>query len=251
MNRASAGVVSGSYVVNIAESERYLNAIGTPEEAQVLLEESCTNPHLRVRARNMPGVQVTNADSSQGDLTSFTLQINELGFEFGTGDTASNGFTQYIRQSVYTDPGVNITGSSVSQNGRLLTVNFSGMAPGLSAIFRIDLDPVDPNVFPFVDFRQVLQGFDENGQSGGGTPGETTSTFTSGDMSTTTSATSLTGNDDPLEFFNEQIRPYHADDPIIPSSGSGSTDPIPEPSAIVLLTSGIFGLMALRRHKMK
>ena len=247
INQANAGVVSGSYQVSIAESERLLNALGTPEEAQVQIEESCDNPHLRVRARNKPAVLVTNDGTSQGDLTSFTLQINQLGFEFGSGDAATDGFTQFIKHSAYTDPGVTIDSSSVSMGGQLLTVNFSGLAPGLSAIFRIDLDPLDPNVFPFVDYREVLLGLDDQGQPGGGPPGETAATFSLGDMSTTTNSTPLPGAQSQAEFFNEQIRPYHAADPIIPVTSNGGTAPVPEPSTIFLLAVGGLGLMALRR----
>ncbi len=237
-----AGSVNGSYTIDIASSERLLDALGTPNEAAVQQQESCDNPHYRVRARNKPAVMITNDAGSAGDITSITLQLNESVYLFGQGDTALDGFDQYIKNSAYTDAGVDITSSSVS--GSTLTVNFSGLSASKSVIFRIDIDTNDPNIFPFPDFRTVLFGADTG--NGPGTPAEHTATFTSGDMSSTTLATQLDSIVGQMEFFEGQVRPYHSADPVIPHGGGGT---VPEPTSAVLFLAGMMSAIALRRKQ--
>lgn len=244
-HKAVAGFVAGSYRVDIASSERLLNALGTPEEAEVQHQVSCDNPHYRVRARNKPAIKITNDVGSGGDLTGFTLRINQAAYLFGEGDTALDGFDQFIKRSAYTDPGVDITGSSLSGDGRTVTVNFSGLSAGKSAIFRVDLDTNDVNLFPFPDFRNVLFGADSGG--GPGTPAVTTATFTAGGMSTTSPETALDPILGQMSFFEGSVRPYNASDPVIPSGGGGTT--IPEPTSVVLLLTGALGAAALRRKR--
>lgn len=241
-----AAVVTGSYTLDIAENDRVLNAMGTPEYNTVVMEEHCDNPHIRIYARNTPAIQLKNDAGSDGDITSFTLRITNSDFNFGVGDFISSPFDDFIQMSPYNDAGVNLTGSTLTDNGRLITVNFTGLAPGSTALFRVDLDAIDPNAFQFPDFRQVLQGLDGNGQPGGGSTGQAGVTFSMGDMSTTTDPMSLPAAA-ATTFINGNIRPYSAagEDLIIPASTGDST--IPEPSGLVLLAIGALSLLRQRR----
>jgi len=244
---ATAGTIAGAYKLDISSSDKVLFTLGTPQELQAQHEASCDNPNLRILARNKPAVKVTNDGLSQGDISSLTIEISEPAFLFGEGDNAFDGFTGLTMISPYSDPMVDILGSSLSSNGRRLTIDFNGLEPGKSIIFRVDLDPLDESAFPFPDFRQVLYGYDANGTGGVGQRAETSAIFSSNGMSTPTEFTPLPEVDDPLLFLNEHVRPYQIHDPVIPYPGGGSTNPIPEPTSLVLLLAGL-GLSGVRRR---
>ena len=160
--RADAAILAGTeFSVDIGGSARVLNAIGTPEYDAILMDDSCDNPHLRVRANNKPAIKVSVADTTTPgvQLSSFSLAINSDPYFFGTGDVATDNFTDFIRETMYVDDGVTILGSTLSADMKLLTVNFDGMTAGKSAIFNVDLDVVDdPSMFLYPDFRVVLFG---------------------------------------------------------------------------------------------
>jgi len=249
-----AGPVQGSYLVSIASSDRLLDAqdkygVGSDEYNQIQTEESCDNPHYRVRARNKPAVLIQNDSSSEGSLTSFMMTINEAAYVFGAGgDSPLDGFDAYIKRSAYADPGVDILGSSVSTDGQTVTVNFDGLTAGKSVIFRVDLD-INPNpqfsgLFPFPDFRSVLFSMDNEGKPTD-TTGVTAATFSSGDMSSTTSKSTLFGKFD-MQFEGENTRPYHAIDPVIPGGGGGEVG-IPEPASLLLMLAGLMCTPLRRR----
>ncbi len=250
---AVAGPIQGAYEIAIASSERLLNAgdlygFDSTEYDGIQMEESCDNPHYRVRARNKPAVLIQNAESSEGDLTSFTMRINLDAYIYCTGDSAMDGFNAYIKRSAYADPGVDITGSSLSADGQLITVNFAGLSAGKSVLFRVDLDvnpdPIYGDLFPFPDFRTVLFDADEDGKPTGFT-GLTSATFSLGESSSTTPETPLFANPDfDFEWEGENTRPYHAIDPVITGGGGGG---VPEPTSLLLLLTGLVGVSMSRR----
>ncbi len=236
-----------SYTIDIAASTRLLDAVETLEYEAVQREESCDNPHARVRARNRPGVRVSNSVNSVGDISSFSIEIKETAYLFGTGDNAYDGFGgEYIRTSPYTDEGVQITGSSVTEDGRRLTIHFDGLAAGKTAIFRVDLDTNDNTIFPFPDFRNILFGAnDEEIQRA-----VTSATFT-GDDSTNTPDTPLNEiselTKEYIVYSEGDVRPYSAIDPVIPHGGRGSM--VPEPTSAMLLLVSVMGALAIRRAR--
>lgn len=250
---AVAGPIQGVYAVAIASSERLLNVgdvygFDSDEYKEIQMEESCDNPHYRAFARNLPAVLIQNAEGSDGDLTSFTMRIKLDAYMYGTGDPG--GFDAYIKHSAYADPGVDITGSTLSSDGQSVTVNFDGFTAGKSVIFRVDLDvnpdPIYDDLFPFPDFRTVLFDADEDGKPTEHT-GVTMATFSSGDMSSTTPETPLIANPNfDMEWEGGNTRPYHAIDPVIPGGGGGG---VPEPTSLLLLLTGLVSTSMLRRTK--
>ena len=246
---ADANPVAGWYEITISESDRFLDALGTPLEDAVAMEEACVNPMIKVGRRNMPAILLYNDPTSEGEISSFTMEIREDGFVFGDGD---DGMTpgMYAFESMFQDAGVMITGSSLSADMKTLTVNFSGLAPGESALFRVDLDPTDPGAFQKPDFRQVLLGLSEDGTMGGvGTVGTTSSVFSMAGMDSSTPPVELPTIDPAppnviVPVINSRFDDHNNPDPLIVVESGGS---IPEPSSAVLL-AGSLALWCARRR---
>ena len=242
-----------SFEVNISSSDRFLMALNTSMEGTVLQEEMCDNPNNRVQRRNRPAVRVENSATSDSNLTSFTLRIAADDPFFGTGDSAFDQFNgSPIMVSAYNMPGIEILGATISdvtnatnasENGadKLLTVNFTGLAPGEFAIFNIDLDTADASAFQLNDFREALFGADVG--NGSMAPAYFAANFADGNnLPEAQFATST----DPIPYSGMNIRPYHTMDPIIPFGGSNTG--IPEPTSLILLGIGLAGLSQMRRR---
>jgi hypothetical protein len=237
-----------AYELQISPSARVLDAVGETFFMDVWKEEACDNPHLRVRNRNKPAFMLTNDMDSVAPITSFTLTINEGPFFFGSGDLAMDGFTDEVKNTMYSDPGVTITGASVSPDGKTLTVNFDGLTNGKKAIFCVDLDASDPNVFPYPDYRNVLFGAPTS--SGGDTadPASYSATFTS---PTSAPNTRTLGGvfdvwTDVPDWQNDNVRPYREMDPIEITTVNGQ---IPEPTGVALALIAMAALGGARRRK--
>lgn len=225
-------------------SARVLDAYGTPEYYEVKYDESCDNPHLRIRARNKPAVLVNNSDISAAPITAFTLQINEGPFFFGTGDAGTDNFDNFIKKTIYSDAGVIITGSSVSPDAKTLTVTFDGLTAGKKAIFNIDLDTSDPNGFMFPDYRSVLFGTPLTQGGPTTTPGTSTATFTNNTAApnSKTLTLQLPLKPDHADYMEADIRAYGDMDKM-----EVIKTEIPEPTGVVLSLAGFGAFTALRR----
>ncbi|MEQ8211350.1 MAG: PEP-CTERM sorting domain-containing protein [Lacipirellulaceae bacterium] len=241
-----------NYEVNISSSDRFLMSLNTSMETIVAQEEMCDNPNNRIQNRNRPAVRVDNAATSNSDLTSFTLRIAADDYLFGTGDNAFDNFNgNPIRVSAYNMPGIEILGATItdvtnqgSENGtdKLLTVNFSGLAPGEHAIFNIDIDTSNASEFQLPDFRGVLFGSDVG--SGITVPAYHSANFAD---NVNVAETQFVTPDTAIPYTGMNVRPYQAMDPIVPFGGSGG-GAIPEPTSLVLLGVGLAGLSRVRRR---
>jgi len=256
---ALAVIPTTGFTLDISPSARVLDAldmkrdgvISSSEFYDIKYDEACDNPHLRIRARNKPALMLTNTATS--DITTFTLAINEGAYLFGMGDAVGDNFTNFIKNTIYTDPGVSITNSSVSADSKTLTVNFSGLATGKQAVFNIDLDTSDPNAFMFPDYRMVLFGAPVEGGDPT-TPATANVTYASGPNPGPVSfadACDLHGDavvyDETPEFMNANIRAYQDMDPMeVATIGL----PVPEPGTGAMILLGMAAL-ALRARRTK
>jgi hypothetical protein len=245
---AWAVVPTTGFTLDLSPSPRVLDALDMKRDGvisssqfyDIKYDEACDNPHLRIRARNKPAVMLTNADSSPSALASFMLTINEGPYIFGMGDVVGDNFANFIKNTIYTDPGVSITSSSVSADMKILTVNFDGLTPGKLAIFNIDLDTTDVNGFVYPDYRMVLFGAPQDGEDPT-TPATAKVTYVSGPALPEVSfalACDLHGNlidySETPEFANENIRPYADMDKM-----EIATIGVPEPSAAALVLAAV------------
>lgn len=236
------------FTIQMSPYARVLDYIGTPQFMDVLWEESCDNPHLRVRARNKPAIMLTNNADSVAPITAFTLSIDaSQPYLFGLGDVVSDNFTNYIKNTVYTDDGVSITGSSVSPDGKTLTVNFDGLTAGKKAIFNVDFDAQDADMFPFPDYRMVLMGAPYPGENPT-TPGSYAATFTNSGSPAPNTRT-LTGTFEQIvetpSYHDLAIRPYGVMDKVEIIPGGAE---VPEPTGLMLAAGGL-GLLVARQAR--
>jgi hypothetical protein len=244
-----------AFTLSMGPYARTLNALEefgpmSQQFMDISMEDGWDNPHQRVRARNKPAIMIVNENQSVAPLTSFMLTINDPGpFFFGTGDFATDSFTGFIQNTIYTDPGVSITGSSLSPDGKTLTVNFNGLVANSKAIFNVDLDTSDPSLFPFPDYRLVLCAppNGSNGSNGTSSMGATISaTFTDASSpppNTTTLTDTLPPAASEPEFFEHVIRPAKLMEMVEHKDVF-----VPEPSALILAFSGL-GLAAIQRRR--
>jgi hypothetical protein len=240
------------FTLDISPNSRVLDALDAKNDGlisasqyyDIKYDESCDNPHLRIHARNKPAIMITNDANSAAPITSFTLQINEGPYVFGTGDIASDNFSGFIKNTMYTDAGVNIIGNSVSADQKLLTVNFEGLGAGKMAIFHIDLDTTDANSFVYPDYRMVLFGAPLEGESPTD-PATSAATFTNSTAAPNSKTLTIgfTQETDTPQFANENIRSYSQMDKMEVIHLR-----IPEPNAAVLVLAGLATLAVRARR---
>jgi len=261
-NRAGAVVPAPTgFQLDLSPSARILDALDMRRDGDITAsqyydikyDESCDNPHLRIRARNKPAIMITNFDgatvgpfASVAPITSFTLAINEGPYIFDDGDVLTDNFTDFIKNTIYTDAGVSITSSTLSPDKKTLTVNFDGLTAGKKAIFNVDLDTTDPNAFLYPDYRMVLCGAPLEGEDPT-MPATATATFVNAASPAPNSVT-LTRNLDQLEetpeYANEDIRAYSDMDKMEVKQLE-----IPEPGSVALALVGVAALVSRVRGR--
>ncbi len=262
---SSANFVDGTYSISVGESERILAAeielqrgLITPMQLNsVVFQETCMNPSTRLHLRNRFAVSITNDASSQGDISSVTIDLTDAGFAFGNGDIPTDGFNgNYLKETLYFDDGVGVTAVPfLDLNDRsMLTLNFTDLTPGRSVIFRLDLDN-NPDNGALTDYRNPLFGVDVGG-TGTTTPAEVSATFTSGigvnQMSQSTAFVPFSHNFSAAELsalaFAAPIEPYSSLSQSEVFGQSGRTVPEPASGAIALLGMAILGSMRRRNR---
>jgi hypothetical protein len=244
-------LINGDYNVMLGESPRYLEAIVkmqrgdiTPSELYVIkYEESCKNPSIRLWDRNRPAflIQNTSAVGEANSVSSFTIDLTQAGFEFGTGDGPTDGFNGNIAlPNIRTEAGVTITGANyVAGDTTKVQVNFTGLTQDKFAIFRLDLDPVPMVNYLYPDYRAVILG------ANGNSPALVSATFSeAGQPDASTPFSAFVGgiqnniNSGLLEVYHNQSRTDMFD-----LDGT-----IPEPSSFALLAIAGMGLAGIRRR---
>lgn len=212
------------------------NDITQEEFDTIMMQATCQNPYARLQDRNRPFLAVINTSNNADDITSVEINMEEAGFEFGTGDMAGDGFDGFLSMlSSASDAGVQLTSSSYGADNSELVLNFAGLSPGQAAIFRVDID--EPGgVFMFPDYREAFQG----ANAGFGRDGDLallTANFDSG-----ASSNALFPSVGRLQTAG-LVEGYHSQTMTPPAQSM-----VPEPTSVCLIMAGFSCLGLLRRR---
>jgi hypothetical protein len=191
------------------------------------------------------------------EFTRFTIDIKQLGYEFGTGDFATDPFAGALTYvSKYSDPGITMSSSygtvsdvDLTPDPAKLVLDISGLTAGKALMFRVDLDPVPMGAIAFPDFQYVLLGGDMDDGNGPATPAMISGLFTAGSgenqMSTATQSVPFAPGMQQTFPTQGLLEAYHFQSSSSLYQLTGGTE-IPEPSAALLLLAGWAGLLPRR-----
>jgi len=254
LGTANHAQAQNSFNIQLGESPRLLEALynnsrgllSDSDLAEIDFEETCVNPVARYQNRNRFSVLVENT-STTNSLTTFSLDLEALGFEFGDGDFDGDGFLGSLAMDMgRSSPGVSLSGA-YGVDMTELVVSFSGLAAGDAAIFRVDLDPSASNTsgIRFPDYREAVLGANGNDVA------LVDVGFSSGNQFTDVPFMAGTFTE---AIDSSKIEPYGAQGHSgrFGSGGPGSFSfgisggEIPEPSTALLFLAGIAGMMKLR-----
>ena len=264
---AQAGFVNGSFSIAIAESDRLLEAALQEQRdgmSQVQLiaiqhEESCKNPSIRLIDRNRPAIvlQNTSDPNTENEISRFTIDLQEFGYEFGNGDFYPDPFAGMLTiLSNHSDPGITLVSSygvsdmDSTEDRSKLVLDIGGLTPGKALFFRLDLDPNPMTTVAFPDYQHVMLGADAGDGNGQAAPTLISAVFAAGEgsdqMTTATEPIGFAPGIQEILTMAGLIEGYHSQAFSQRYSTSGSTE-IPEPSTIMLLLAGLAGLNRTRR----
>ena len=271
-NSVHAGLVSGRFRIDTAESARLLEAMLQKERGEITQsqfhaiqqEESCKNPSIRLIDRNRPAIVIQNtSDPNAPDnrIIRFMIDLQQEGYEFGTGDFDPDPFAGGLTiPGDGTDPGVSFTSSygTVSESDPTidrtkLLLDINGLTRGRALIFHVDLDPVPMDGLAFPDYRHVMLGADmvDEPNSPVTNPALISATFATGEgaslMTQSTVPTGFAPGFEEILTNAGMLEPYHSQSSAEMFTQIGETV-IPEPSAGLLLWVGFIGMTMQRRQ---
>jgi hypothetical protein len=264
---AQAGMVGGSFRVDIGESERLLEALLDKEDGSITpaqfsaiqVEEMRKNPSLRMIDRNRPAVVLRNTSEPTpgNEISRFAIDLQEIGYEFGNGDFNPDPFAGALTiLSNRSDPGISMTSSygtvsdiDPTEDRSKLVLDIIGLTPGRAMFFRLDLDPNPMTTIAFPDYQVVMLGGDMGDGNGPADPSLISAVFAAGGMTTATMPAEFDPEIEHMLTMAGMIGGYHSQSNSAFYSSDGGTGEIPEPGTLMLVLAGLAGLSCSRRSR--
>lgn len=238
------------YQLQVCESLEVLNH---PNDMHVAMMAAWVTPGQLLVERSMPYLKLTNTATKKNggtgsaELTSFTFTIGDTTKQFD--------WVKIIKTSTGVKvESVNIDKIEGGKASKQITMTFSGLQPGKSVYFQVDIDPVAKNAFPLDDYRMTF--FHLNGGPNNAGNSKTKASFFDSSLPAPFQdvTTPYVKWDNPENFkFTNIGMTFHAGyamDNVTPyMTGNMSTIPVPEPAAIALVSSGVACLWMVRRRR--
>ncbi len=193
-------------------------------------------------ARNTPYILLENMSTS-AFLENFTLTINNPTQTFAWANVIPSASAQI--------PDVVTPNGTSDQSLNLEFQLASRLAPGEHVVIQVNLDPVDPLGDKFGDYRDIFFKFNPNSSDGNATTKAsfydpvTDSTIDLPDFEWA-NQTYPDGFGNPIIGLKFPSKPHG--DPVMGfGTGDGITVPVPEPSAMILASLSVVGLLVFQR----
>jgi hypothetical protein len=238
---AGARAENISYSLTFCEN---LDILKDPTNQLLIKNLSASPQHTLMMARTAPYFELRNT-SDQASITQISMSIGDMSKNFD--------WAKFVEAS----PGVGVNIQSVDAimggtSSDMLTISFTGLAPGDFVRFRFGIAADNPNAGYIQDYRTTLfhlnGGSDLTGNSvvdvaflSGLETKTLTNQLPNFSMNGQTTATNMTFPGGPCF---DHIMPFNA-------TGNGEIvpPPVPEPGSIVLMACGLTGLVAMRLRK--
>jgi hypothetical protein len=233
-----------SYSLTFCEN---LDVLKDPTNQLLIKNVSATTQHSLMMQRTTPYFELRNT-SDEALISQISMSIGDLAKNFDWG------------KMIEASPGVNVNILSVDSvmggtTSDQLTISFTGLAPGDFVRFRFGISADNPNAGYIQDYRETL--FDLNGGND-----LTGNSLVKVDFQSTLGAKTLT-NQLPNFSMNGQTTATNmmfpggpCFDHVMPFNftADGTIDlpeppQVPEPGSVVLLASGLAGLVAIRLRR--
>ena len=234
-HHAVAGPIG--YSLKFASDKRLLQAPNNPNVRTLVAKQT---KYDRLIGRAMPYYELANLSADE-DLVRWQLTVGDVGFHFAGLDTQ--------------DPAGAVVSQSLvglgTRESDVLTLNVSGLKPGMSTIGLVKIAPDQPTPNQITDFRNVL--FEMNSAS---TPEQTQNA----EVNVTFSSGSTLGGMLPNFTHEESVLGGHfvpcgneafAEQEVFEFTQTGETEVVPEPGTLALSGTGLvcWALVAWHRRR--